>query len=130
MILGFRTKYRGRPTNFVDKILTGVKIHTFRADPENRWKAGMRIHMATGVGKKAYQGFNQVDCTGTQELWIDFHSALNGLPFTVYVDDRELSDDEARELIKNDGFDTVDDFLVWFREDFDGKIIHWTDFRY
>lgn len=130
MLLGFRTKYRDKPTNFVDKILTGVKIHTFREDPSNRWEAGKRIHMATGIRTKQYHQFNEADCTGTQELWIDFHSPLNGLPCTVYIDDRELSDEEVMRLIANDGFDTIDDFLAWFRPDFNGKIIHWTDFRY
>ena len=31
---------------------------------------------------------------------------------------------------KNDGFDSVEDFFKWFHSDFQGKIVHWTDFRY
>ena len=32
--------------------------------------------------------------------------------------------------INNDGFDSIENFLRWFNKDFEGKIIHWTGFRY
>lgn len=44
MILSFKTAY-----NFPEKIISGVKIHTFRDDPKDRWEAGIIIHFATGL---------------------------------------------------------------------------------
>ncbi len=38
--------------------------------------------------------------------------------------------DEMNQLALNDGFDNVQDFFVYFNEDFTGKIIHWTDLKY
>ena len=35
-----------------------------------------------------------------------------------------------RELAKNDGFESVEDFFAYFNKDFKGKIIHWTDLQY
>jgi hypothetical protein len=33
-------------------------------------------------------------------------------------------------IARHDGFDSVNDFLDWFSEDFTGKLIHWTDLKY
>jgi hypothetical protein len=49
---------------------------------------------------------------------------------TVQIDGRLLNEKEVQEFAYNDGFDRVDDFEVWFNEDFYGKIIHWTEKRY
>ena len=35
-----------------------------------------------------------------------------------------------KDLARNDGFDSIQAFFEWFKEDFEGKIIHWTDLRY
>lgn len=48
----------------------------------------------------------------------------------IWVDHRKLSDTEILTLARNDGFDTIEDFCRWFKKDFCGNIIHWTDFRY
>jgi hypothetical protein len=36
----------------------------------------------------------------------------------------------AEVIARKDGFDTLEDFLDWFSEDFTGKLIHWTDLKY
>lgn len=41
-----------------------------------------------------------------------------------------LIDFGIEELAKNDGFDSVEDFFRYFNSNFDGKIIHWTDYIY
>ena len=48
----------------------------------------------------------------------------------IYVDGRKLEPEETFRLMTNDGFDSPEDFFEWFDEDFEGKIIHWTHFKY
>ena len=43
---------------------------------------------------------------------------------------KTLKPEEIQKLSLNDGFDSCEDFFAWFNEDFSGKIIHWTPFRY
>lgn len=43
------------------------------------------------------------------------------------------SDDIIEQLYKNEGFKDRVEFFTdhhWFRKDFKGQIIHWTNFRY
>ena len=118
MILGFKPQ-------FVDKILSGSKIHTIREDKHNRWKAGNKIQFATGVRTKDYKQFFEGECTGIQKI------EIFGATGEVIVDGRRLSlygDDY--KLLFNDGFDSLQDFFNWFGNDFSGKIIHWTNFTY
>lgn len=48
----------------------------------------------------------------------------------VIIDEKPLMRGEIEQLSQNDGFDTVDEFFEYFNEDFTGKLIHWTDFKY
>lgn len=41
-----------------------------------------------------------------------------------------LVDFGIEELAKNEGFDSAADFFKYFNANFDGKIIHWTDYTY
>lgn len=133
MILSFDRQF---PT----RIMNGIKIHTIREDQHNRWKAGMKIQMAIGARTKSYEQFDERICTGVQIItiaYIDDRGAVK-----VEVDGKQLGvwhrflpqesvNPEAIELLaRNDGFQKVDDFLKWFQRDFEGKIIHWTDFKY
>ena len=34
------------------------------------------------------------------------------------------------QLAINDGFESLKHFFEYFNEDFEGKIIHWTDLKY
>jgi hypothetical protein len=131
MILGFHPQ-------FVLKIKNGTKIHTIRQDKKNRWHDGMKIHFATGVRSKRYVQFQSGKCKSTQiiiikhrkgdfpqkGIWIDgvLRFSING----VLHNGTEF----MTTLALNDGFKNYDDFFDWFDKDFEGKIIHWTDFRY
>jgi len=162
MILGFKTKVNGKLTHFVQKILASVllewaeayvpKKHTIRHG--KRWRAGMKLHLATGVRTKEYFQFNEnikglEICKSVQDIKIkdvsdesldentylyeDYVPKLKEtfyLSFKVYVDGRLLSLKEIDLLAKNDGFDSTHDFFQWFNTDFEGQIIHWTDLRY
>ena len=155
MILPFKTHVKGKPTHFVEKILACKmdeyrkvfipKLHTIRRG--SRWKAGMTIHMATGVRTKKYFRFNGdgigLDkCISTQSIKIvwdqvnghNFNSSSainqNGRLVGVWIDGVIASYPVVAKLANNDGFDGVDSFFDWFCHDFDGQIIHWTKFRY
>ena len=129
MILGFKKQ-------FPDKIMAGTKKHTIREDVPNRWQSLMKIHMGTGVRTKHYKCFKEAVCTGVQKIKIT-HG--HGQVF-VSIDDvffynstertGSVMDLKMLELAMNDGFNSVEEFFDWFRFDFEGKIIHWTDLRY
>jgi hypothetical protein len=121
MLLGFKP-------HFVRPILDGVKIHSIRGDARDRWHAGNSIQMATGVRTRQYHCFKEGTCKSIQRLAITWDN--NHALFYVSVDGRELDFYEVHNLSISDGFTRVDDFLKWFNRGFEGKIIHWTDFRY
>lgn len=149
MILSFKKQFPwkgtdGKPaeTNFKQKILDGIKIHTFREDPNQRWHAGRKIHMAAGVRTKNYFCFLESECVSVQSIHIQyewFHQVMMDLKVIVdgdlkyHIQDNGIHTDGTvfiEQLAKNDGFDSVEDFFKWFHSDYQGKIIHWTDFRY
>ena len=115
-----------KKTDFENKIKTGIKLHTIRLDEHRRWRAGMKIHFATGVRTSNYNNFMMGECKSVQDCEV--------LPLRkeVYVECRELTTDEIEELAINDGFDSVADFWDYFSSygDFEGRIIHWTDLKY
>lgn len=122
MILGFKTKFPdGSPTNFIEAIESGEKIHSIREGL--RWGTDMNIHMATGVRTKNYRQFALKRVVSVQRIII-----RGGLK-EVWVSGRKLSSDEIERLAKNDGL-TVARFWEWFHSNIVGQIIHWTDYRY
>jgi uncharacterized protein YqfB (UPF0267 family) len=126
MVIGFKQQ-------FVAPILAGTKIHTIREDKGNRWKAGMLIQMATGVRTKDYKCFNMSQCLCTQDIEISYFEEIDpgeGELYEVRIDGKLLNIAEVIQLSRNDGFESVLDFLKWFSNDFTGKIIHWTDLKY
>ena len=122
MIIGFKKR-------FINPILAKTKKHTIREDSHNRWKAGMKMHMATGVRTRQYNQFNEETCKSIQEIEIIRTSDyLNEI--IVKIDGRILNQDEVQQLAWNDGFDNLIDFWIWFHNGFKGKIIHWTNLKY
>lgn len=123
------------------------KIHTIREDKGDRWHRGrgqfLKIHHAYGVRTKEYRCFLVTECTGVQDIEIMWERAPEGserlLPSIIewhgriprlYIDSIEVGLDTMLTVAKNDGFNSATDFFRWFKTDFAGKIIHWTDFRY
>lgn len=142
MILSFKKKLpSGKPTNFENKIKSGIKIHSIREDKHNRWRPGMKIQMAHGVRTKNYRCFDDTKtCTGIQSIKINYY--FNGITpekMEIIIDGDlfysqsgygSYGSDNLELLARNDGFDSTSDFFSWFNADFEGKILHWTDFRY
>lgn len=133
MVLGFKEQFK-------PLILAGTKIHTIRADSKDRWRQGMRIHMATGVRTKRYECFcdkYRVESIQSVRMQID-----NNYRVVVYVGEEKqqkvLTKTELERLVGNDGFNNIALFEAWFYSAiencdggiFKGKIIHWTDYRY
>lgn len=115
-------------------IKSGVKIHTLREDPKDKWFADKKIHHCTGVRTKKYRCFLQNVCKSIQGIVI-YNEATLFAPIQVIVNDRELSLQEINVLAVNDGFNSTKEFIKWFfkkkgRKKWVGKIIHWTDKRY
>lgn len=147
-----------QPTNFREKILAGAndrttkfvpKIHTLRADPHDRWKSGMSIQMVyRGAGYKILDHFNKVipeleKCVSTQRIHIK-HYKDGGIHISIdhkmffygkiingnVKPDNDLYNRNIFMLSKNDGFESTEHFFQWFKKDFTGKIIHFSNFRY
>lgn len=122
MVIGFKER-------FVKPILAKSKKHTIRKDSYNRWKIGMKMHMATGMRTKKYNQFHEDTCKSIQEIEIERVSDY--LHHTIVkIDGRKLTENEVQQLAWNDGFDNLVDFWMWFADGFKGKIIHWTELRY
>lgn len=120
---------------FVTKIFFGTKIHTIREDKHNRWKQGMKIHAWYGnprnKNKNPYQ-FSLMQCTGMQKILIHyntFNKFTDMIP-EISIDGKYLDNYGKIKLATNDGFDTLGEFCQWFNKDFEGKIIHFTEFKY
>lgn len=140
MHLSFTKKFPwNEDTNFESKIIASFtnkakpKIHSIREDKPNRWRAPFprEIHFCFGVRTKHYRCFYKANCTGVQKIAI-YHNfrGLTKRIMQVYVDGRLLSDEEVEELAIADGFNSTLHFNRWFKDDFTGKIIHWTNKRY
>lgn len=119
-------------------IKAGIKIHTLRTDRTGRWREGMQIHHCYSFRSKGgYRCFHKNECTGVQKvLLVLTHNKF----LTINVNRKNITQDEGYEFIKNDGFDSMEDFIDWFFPlnkkgvrpvtMWTGKVIHWTNKRY
>ncbi len=129
-----------------EKILP--KIHTIRIDLKDRWKIGNKIHFVIdNRTKDRFQFAPVVLVNNIQNIMIVWSRTkkeeLNGavsvhvnkeeIGSCVFIDDILIESNgfsNLKQLAENDGFDSVKGFFNWFNNDFEGKIIHWTDFKY
>lgn len=126
--------------NFINAVLDNhPKKHTIRADKSNRWKAGNKIHpVINDRTKDRFQFAPVVKCVSVQEIVIKHFSShidveIDGIPYLLEKNSKGriyIYTGTIEVLAKNDGFDSIHDFFSWFKEDFTGKIIHWTDLKY
>jgi hypothetical protein len=128
MIAGFKEQFK-------ESILDGTKKHTVREDKKNRYRCGCTLHLSVGVRSKRYRCLKKVLCTGVQSIQIRYgngryHKVFVYQDVRVTVDGRELGYGEVTELAKNDGFENQDSFFRFFKRDFSGKIIHWSNILY
>lgn len=111
------------------------KIHTIREDNTNRWKSGIMIDFFIGTRtKNMFRFAPRIQVVSKQRIFMTYLPQC-GLGFRVSINGRQLAENEVEQLAFNDGFEAIEDFEDYFisqmKEDqFSGKIIHWTDFKY
>lgn len=109
------------------------KIHTIREDKANRWKPGIMIDFFINTRKENMFRFApKIPVISVQDFEISYFTDAPycyNMPI-VTVDGKYISKENLLILSRNDGFESVEDFLKYFNQDFKGKIIHWTHFNY
>lgn len=172
MILPFSTQLNGKPTQFVEKVLSGLlcyelepeetkksivhystfsaakyewtfemvkeakpKFHTIREDKKKRWNVGTNIDFFINCRQKDMFRFAPVlPVVDIQRVFMTYLPHL-GNGFELSIDGKQLMPYEIEQLAVNDGFDSVEEFENYFisvmkDNEFSGKLIHWTDFKY
>lgn len=105
------------------------KVHTIRVDSKRRWKVGNKIHFYyNSRTPNMFQFAPVVTCTGVQKISIKWSRRRDKV--SIMVDGRNLSSEEREQLAVNDGFSSYEDFLIYFNQDFNGVLIHWTQLKY
>ncbi len=120
------------------------KLHTIRKDEKNRWKVGTMIdyfinartknmfRFAPRIPVKSIQLIKIIHRPQHTDLYIDDKLIeslwVDGFSFRVYS--TEFDCPIFYSLARNDGFDDISEFLEYFNDHFEGKIVHWTDFKY
>ena len=123
-----------------------MKIHSIRTDEKNRWKAGIMIDFFINARQKDMFRFApRIPVVSTQKIRIKYTTSSSNTPliyieifgnsdfkcFDTYNPELKISSFKNIEKIAlNDGFENLEDFFSYFNEDFEGKILHWTDLRY
>lgn len=130
MILSFQNR-------FEEPIIKGTKIHTFRLDPHDRWKVGMPIQFYVNARTKQMRKFREDgECTLIQRVEIKGVQSSQNFKVLVFWGDGKYCVNATKLFAKLDGFKSVAEFReclkllhpnTWALE---GKVIHWTDFRY
>lgn len=113
---------------YMQRILSGVKIHTIREDTRNRWKVGMTAHMwlhsPRNVSKNPYQ-------FATATIAYIYSIQISEKNQTIKIGSEVIDAENVEDLTRiavNDGFDSAADFFAWFGE-FTGRLIFWKDLR-
>lgn len=123
MILGFKEQ-------FIEKINNGEKIHTIRIDKYNRWEVGMLAQMCVNVRTKNHFQFNEATIQSIQDILICQELK------SIYIDDKQLTDEKIYDLAVNDGFESIIQFWQFFKKNYpehlylSAKILHWTNLKY
>jgi hypothetical protein len=134
-------KYRVYGDGEPKDLIINPKLHTLRADPHDRWKAGRKIEMVyRGAGYKIIDHFNKgipemEKCVSTQKIEIKWVPLEGGITepvreMHIIIDGKRQEPLKTLEIATNDGFADIHRFARWFNKDFTGKIIHWTTLKY
>lgn len=129
------------PTYFREKIQSGQKIHTIRKNREwwnekaEKINSGeMALHLRSWTGKpydSKQEEWGVFDKVGVQKIRIEYDTFYED-SLNVTIDGKEIP---AETVANNDGL-TLRQFADWFFNpekkiyEFEGVVIHFTDFRY
>ena len=109
------------------------KLHTIRKDEKGRWKKDVMIDFFINARtKNMFRFAPKIPVVSIQNFRLFF---FTDAPYcynvpAVYIDEKFITGNDLLQLVQNDGFDDVKSFFEYFNEDFEGKILHWTDLRY
>ncbi|SEA65806.1 hypothetical protein [Pedobacter hartonius] len=107
------------------------KIHTIRRDLDNEWTPGMDIQLVVNLNTlEEFQFAPTLKCQSVQRIQIDYSRLINPLGPSVFIDYQLLDKHTLAKMVRNDGFPTIADFFMYFKEDFSGNLIHWTSLSY
>jgi len=123
----FLLHYNKNVKNFT-RVVESPVLHIIVADNFNQWKPGKIIRIKSEDNTET-QLMPDFKCVSTQKIHIKYKRELSSIPM-VFVDDNNICESEIKILSKNCGFDSTYDFCEYFKENFKGKIIHWTRLRY
>jgi len=132
--IAYKNQFESEMSEY-EGLLIDPKLHTMREDKTDRWKVGMKIHpVINNRTKNRFQFTPLLEVKAIQKIEIIYsNEALcdwYGVEPVLKIDDRILSVEEMEVIAKNDGFESAHHFCHWFKKDFTGKIIHWTDLKY
>ncbi len=110
--------------NAIQLIIDGVKIHTLREDPKERYKVGMILDHCTGIRTKKFKKHLQNTCTRIDQVYVNPRNK------TVQVNGVLLTELEKQIFIANDGFPDQESFWNWFNQPKNLRLIQWTKHKY
>lgn len=120
-----------------------TKIHSIRK--ESRYQAGSILHPV--INNRSKDRFQFAPCIQVKSIqkikieWLDGEDNTERI-CAVSIDGNHTGAAQFKNcslqalslslyhLIKCDGFERAIDFFEWFHEDFEGDIVHWTEWRY
>ena len=133
---------RGEPTKFIEKVMLGEKIHTIRRQYD-RWKhladkcTDERCDIALCQWRATPRRSNHVQVgllssrIGVQRISMQYFPETDSIIATV-----DGQDIDPKIIAENEGL-SFDEFKEWFfgrnrneHDEYNGCIIHLTDFRY
>lgn len=135
----------GKPTHFEERLKSGRKIHTIRANYDwwkhnaDKMKSGNFRFSIRQWSERPYNSKQiEIACIddpniGVQRIRLTYDALTRTMD--ALIDESHSAD--VRDIAHNDGFDDLADFQEWFfgKEPkdgavFNGVIIHFTPFRY
>lgn len=108
---------------FTNVLACGIKKHTIR---RKEAKTGCVLHHIIYPYHPQRKCILENVCVSCQGIKIKVSESVK----MVWVDGFLLTDEKLEQLVHNDGFDCLDEFWSFFKTDFEGYIIHWTNLRY
>lgn len=108
---------------FAELVETGQKRQTIRKMRKYPIKVDDRLYLYTGLRTKQCRKLGESIASYVPDIMMRPKQEI------IIVNNNWLSDYEIEILAKNDGFDNVDDFFMFFREyeRFIGQLIRWDE---
>lgn len=153
----FEAKYANRfdPYGFISWNKLNPKIHTIRKDVSDKLKKGDVIRPVINLNTpQEFQFATNIEIKGIQSIEINYDRKKDLQPIItidgksikpigcetpvrknnrLYADELKAAqeyDDFFSDFYLNCGFDHAEDFIRFFPENYKGKIIHFTNFKY